>query len=268
MTFVVEDDEISHVYVGSVDGEFNIELEKVRPHTISEIIEAMNGVTFTANVMGKTENIFAEGDNIVDIWDESQTYTLTDECHIEYNVNDFYSVEYNTITYAFFLSNGKVIYMAVYDAFESHIFTAAGTAATLADVIEVMGDKKYIEEDDYYLKANGSVIDYRDCEDDRIYKTIDETTSVTKVGNNYYCVNEDQTIGFIVEVVDGKVTQIDINDDGDAYIAIPSSQTPTDINDVDIVKPTLNKAIKSVENGKIVIIKNGVTYDLSGRKVE
>jgi len=43
-------------------------------------------------------------------------------------------------------------------------------------------------------------------------------------------------------------------------------EVPTAITDVDIVRPT--KTVKTVVAGKIVIIKNGVKYDLSGKILE
>jgi len=52
------------------------------------------------------------------------------------------------------------------------------------------------------------------------------------------------------------------------YLPVVEEEIPTDITDVEIVKPSLSKTIKVLKNGKIVIIKNGVTYDLSGSVTE
>ena len=52
----------------------------------------------------------------------------------------------------------------------------------------------------------------------------------------------------------------------DVTITIQTVSTPTAIEGIDA--PAAQKAVKTIENGKIVIIKNGEKFDLSGRKVE
>lgn len=71
----------------------------------------------------------------------------------------------------------------------------------------------------------------------------------------------DLTYTFVVE--NNKVVRIDFKDNTESYsYTIPNS---TSIERVDVIKR--DKAIKTIENGKVVIIRDGKKYNLSGMRL-
>lgn len=91
--------------------------------------------------------------------------------------------------------------------------------------------------------------------------------SVSKSDANYVFTvsNGDGSDELIFVVEDDQITKIEIS--GSSVVFLPKEQpsTPTAIKDINAGS---EKAVKTIENGKVVIIRDGVKYDLSGRAVK
>ena len=90
--------------------------------------------------------------------------------------------------------------------------------------------------------------------------------SVSKSDANYVFTvsNGDGSDELTFVVEDNQITKIEIS--GSSVVFLPKEQpsTPTAIKDINAGS---EKAVKTIENGKVVIIKNGKKFDLSGREL-
>jgi len=219
-----------------------------------KIVNYIDGDPF---VMSKLGSLSKEGD----------VYTYTSE-----SVSSFKIV--------FITNDGEVtdVYFQDFDGkYDYHLWEFDEFSAEVAEVIgetvyEMTNEADitlqiYAKEGELYIKST----DPSDPEDkganyDMSMEDLYGSEYALSIEDNNYVLTEDE-ITFTFVVSDGNISKVKFEyADILSYDMLPKSEeeTPTDITDVEIVKPSLSKTIKVLKNGKIVIIKNGVTYDLSG----
>lgn len=131
-----------------------------------------------------------------------------------------------------------------------------------AELIALIGNDEYVndEYDKKIYSSNGNLYN-GDMED-----VFNEYGLLLKAGDNYLYDGSYYVFTFIVE--NGKLTRIDYADmmmnENYSYI----NKMTTAIKKVNTTNEKAVKAIKTIKNGRIVIIKGNETYDLSGRRIK
>lgn len=161
-------------------------------------------------------------------------------------------------SYRFVVENGQVTKIE-YEGMPFS-FTLYATVDN-AQLLALIGDDEYISKyDERIYSSNGNVALYDG--DEETYLNYDFT--LHKDGENYvYELDGAPAVSFTFIVNNGKLISIDFKNMDKAYSFI--NKLATSIKKVNTTK---EKAIKTIKNGRIVIIKGNDIYDLSGRKIK
>lgn len=182
-----------------------------------------------------------------------------------YKDGDNYILANETDSYTFVVENDQITRVEYKSKKDTYTFNLP---IEPSELIALMGSNVYVSEDEEYtIKVIEVEIDGENekaiAENSLRYGEfcLSDNFPIVKSGDNYVMSGGALTYTFVVE--NNKVVRIDFKDYTESYsYTIPNS---TSIERVDVIKR--DKAIKTIENGKVVIIRDGKKYNLSGMRL-
>lgn len=248
-TFIVENGQVTRIEY--VDPENQWSLLKVADE--AELIPLMG------------QNVYAGGPFSITVKDNhivfespqmQQEILMVDSYGAPLKDGDNYIFTNGSEIFTFVVENGQVIKI-VNDGYMP--FTLYPTVDK-AELIALIGNDEYVndEYDKKIYSSNGNLYN-GDMED-----FFNEYGLLLKAGDNYLYDGSYYVFTFIVE--NGKLTRIDYADMMNENYSYINKMT-TAIKKVNTTNEKAVKAIKTIKNGRIVIIKGNETYDLSGRRM-
>lgn len=184
-----------------------------------------------------------------------------------YKEGDNYVYAREKESYTFVVEDGQLTRIE-YKGFMKGSYTFV-KAIMPSELIDLMGNNVYVREDNEEVTI--SVME-EEWEGETMKWIAEKSDSdeefdltryfvIDKSGDNYVMADSQYSYTFVVE--NNKVVRIDFKSSKESYsYIIPNS---TSIERVDVIKR--DKAIKTIENGKVVIIRDGKKYNLSGMRL-
>ncbi|MCQ2202560.1 MAG: hypothetical protein MJZ27_10815 [Bacteroidales bacterium] len=150
----------------------------------------------------------------------------------------------------------------VCEIYNGEIIRVYTEAPSESELTTILGSNVY---ENAELSTEISVIDgYVTSTYDEGSTSLNSSYLLSKDGENYAFANNYNTFTFVV--ANGEVSEIVFKGYGGAnFTYVKKASTPTAIDAIDADKA--GKVTKTIENGKVVIIRNGERYDIAGRKL-
>lgn len=279
-TFSSEHDNAIYIENGSVtiaDGyKYQGESESLAAGTYTEDIEFAGEVVFDTekayaylvSLIGDKEYVNSEYKIYVD---ETGVLQYTNMAVVAAFPSNKLEVNGNEYLLTNWMLSSRKMKFVVVDGAIAHVYEMVGEEihlvykepASESELVALIGDNVY--ENAEWVETI-SVVDGKVAITDKneVVTILAENNILTKKEDDYTFANISYSYTFIV--VDGKVSEIEYHGYGGVVgTYVKKASTPTAIDTIDANKA--QKTIKTIENGRVVIIKNGEKFDLNGRKM-